>query len=107
VIPGTGEDVGLRNAQDRLRLLFGTRASLEFDRSNPAVVTTRSFVLSGSAAARRFREARGNSLALRLRVRRMLRRFILVLGLSLSFLLPPLLFLLRLELLLCARMLLN
>lgn len=36
-----GEGVGLRNAQDRLRLLFGTRATLELDLSKPAVATVR------------------------------------------------------------------
>jgi len=36
-----GEGVGLRNAQDRLKLLFGTRASLELDLSKPAVATAR------------------------------------------------------------------
>jgi hypothetical protein len=35
------EGVGLRNARDRLRLLFGTRASLELDLSKPAVATAR------------------------------------------------------------------
>jgi Histidine kinase len=33
------EGVGLRNARDRLRLLFGTRASLELNLSEPAVAT--------------------------------------------------------------------
>jgi hypothetical protein len=35
------EGVGLRNARDRLRLLFGTRASLELNLSTPAVATAR------------------------------------------------------------------
>ena len=35
------EGVGLRNARDRLRLLFGARASLELDLSKPAVATAR------------------------------------------------------------------
>jgi two-component system sensor histidine kinase AlgZ len=35
------EGVGLHNARDRLRLLFGERASLELDISQPAVATTR------------------------------------------------------------------
>lgn len=35
------ESVGLRNARDRLRLLFGARASLELDLSRPAVATAR------------------------------------------------------------------
>jgi LytS/YehU family sensor histidine kinase len=35
------EGVGLRNAHDRLRLLFGERASLEMDLSKPGVVTAR------------------------------------------------------------------
>ncbi len=35
------EGVGLRNARDRLRLLFGERASLELDLSKPAVATAR------------------------------------------------------------------
>ncbi len=37
----THEGVGLRNAQDRLRLLFGARASLELDLSQAAVATAR------------------------------------------------------------------
>jgi LytS/YehU family sensor histidine kinase len=37
----TGEGVGLRNARDRLRLLFGTRATLDLDLSKPAVATAR------------------------------------------------------------------
>jgi LytS/YehU family sensor histidine kinase len=37
----TQEGVGLRNARDRLRLLFGTRASLELDLAKPAVATAR------------------------------------------------------------------
>jgi Histidine kinase len=43
-IPATGEGVGLRNARDRLRLLFGTRASLELDLSQPTVATARLLV---------------------------------------------------------------
>ena len=35
------ESVGLRNARDRLRLLFGARASLDLDLSKPAVATAR------------------------------------------------------------------
>ena len=35
------EGIGLRNARDRLRLLFGTRASLELDLSKPSVATAR------------------------------------------------------------------
>lgn len=35
------ESVGLRNARDRLRLLFGARASLDLDVSKPAVATAR------------------------------------------------------------------
>jgi Histidine kinase len=35
------ESVGLRNARDRLRLLFGARASLDLDLSRPAVATAR------------------------------------------------------------------
>jgi hypothetical protein len=35
------ESVGLRNARDRLRLLFGERASLDLDLSRPAVATAR------------------------------------------------------------------
>jgi hypothetical protein len=35
------ESVGLRNARDRLRLLFGARASLDLDLSQPAVATSR------------------------------------------------------------------
>jgi two-component sensor histidine kinase len=35
------EGVGLRNAHDRLRLLFGERASLELDLSKPGVATAR------------------------------------------------------------------
>ena len=33
--------IGLRNADERLRLLFGTRASLDLDMSQPAVATAR------------------------------------------------------------------
>jgi hypothetical protein len=40
-IPAAGEGVGLRNARDRLRLLFGTRATLDLDLSKPAVATVR------------------------------------------------------------------
>jgi hypothetical protein len=40
-IPATDEGVGLRNARDRLRLLFGTRATLDLDLSKPAVATAR------------------------------------------------------------------
>ena len=40
-IPVTGEGVGLRNARDRLRLLFGTRATLDLDLSKPAMATAR------------------------------------------------------------------
>jgi two-component sensor histidine kinase len=40
-IPATGEGVGLRNARDRLRLLFGTRATLDLDLSKLAVATAR------------------------------------------------------------------
>ena len=36
-----GEGIGLRNAAERLRLLFGDRASLEVDLSQPALATTR------------------------------------------------------------------
>jgi two-component sensor histidine kinase len=35
------EGVGLQNARDRLRLLFGARASLELDLSHPSVTTAR------------------------------------------------------------------
>jgi hypothetical protein len=35
------EGVGLQNARDRLRLLFGARASLELDLSQPSVTTAR------------------------------------------------------------------
>jgi len=35
------EGIGLRNARDRLRLLFGERASLELDLSKPGVATAR------------------------------------------------------------------
>jgi LytS/YehU family sensor histidine kinase len=35
------EGVGLRNAHDRLRLLFGARASLDLDLSKPAVAIAR------------------------------------------------------------------
>jgi two-component sensor histidine kinase len=40
-IPVAGEGVGLRNARDRLRLLFGTRATLDLDLSKPTVATAR------------------------------------------------------------------
>jgi hypothetical protein len=40
-IPASGEGVGLRNARDRLRLLFGTRATLDLDLSKPTVATAR------------------------------------------------------------------
>jgi hypothetical protein len=36
-----GEGTGLRNAEERLRLLFGSRASLELDLSQPSMATTR------------------------------------------------------------------
>jgi hypothetical protein len=39
--PAKSEGVGLRNARDRLRLLFGTRATLDLDLSKPAVATAR------------------------------------------------------------------
>ncbi len=39
--PATHESVGLRNARDRLRLLFDGRASLELDLSKAAVATAR------------------------------------------------------------------
>jgi two-component system sensor histidine kinase AlgZ len=39
--PATDEGVGLRNARDRLRLLFGTRATLNLDLSKPALATAR------------------------------------------------------------------
>ncbi len=35
------EGIGLRNADERLRLLFGSRASLDLDFSQPAIVTAR------------------------------------------------------------------
>ena len=35
------EGIGLRNAAERLRLLFGDRASLDVDLSQPALATTR------------------------------------------------------------------
>jgi LytS/YehU family sensor histidine kinase len=37
----TSEGIGLRNAAERLRLLFGDRASLDIDLSVPAAATTR------------------------------------------------------------------
>jgi hypothetical protein len=37
----TSEGIGLRNSAERLRLLFGERASLEVDLSDPAMATTR------------------------------------------------------------------
>ena len=36
-----GEGIGLRNAAERLRLLFGERASLDVDLSRPDMATTR------------------------------------------------------------------
>jgi two-component system sensor histidine kinase AlgZ len=36
-----GEGTGLRNSEERLRLLFGPRASLDLDLSQPAIATTR------------------------------------------------------------------
>jgi hypothetical protein len=39
--PAAHESVGLRNARDRLRLLFGTRAALDLDLSRPTVATAR------------------------------------------------------------------
>jgi LytS/YehU family sensor histidine kinase len=36
-----GEGIGLRNAAERLRLLFGERASLDVDLSRPAIATAR------------------------------------------------------------------
>jgi LytS/YehU family sensor histidine kinase len=36
-----GEGTGLRNSEERLRLLFGSRASLDLDLSQPAAATTR------------------------------------------------------------------
>jgi hypothetical protein len=40
-IPTAGEGVGLRNARDRLRLLFATRATLDLDLSRPMIATAR------------------------------------------------------------------
>jgi sensor histidine kinase YesM len=40
-IRSSEEGVGLRNAHDRLRLLYGARASLDLDLSKPAVATAR------------------------------------------------------------------
>ena len=40
-IPAAGEGVGLSNARDRLRLLFGTRATLDLDLSKPTLATAR------------------------------------------------------------------
>jgi hypothetical protein len=40
-VPAAHESVGLRNARDRLRLLFGARASLDLDLSRPTVATAR------------------------------------------------------------------
>jgi hypothetical protein len=40
-IAAAGEGVGLRNARERLKLLFGTRAILDLDLSKPAVATAR------------------------------------------------------------------
>jgi hypothetical protein len=39
--PPTREGTGLRNAEERMRLLFDARASLELDLSQPALATTR------------------------------------------------------------------
>lgn len=39
--PAAQEGVGLRNARDRLRLLFGERAGLELDLSKPGLATAR------------------------------------------------------------------
>jgi LytS/YehU family sensor histidine kinase len=39
--PAAHEGIGLRNADERLRLLFGSRASLYLDLSQPAIVTAR------------------------------------------------------------------
>jgi two-component sensor histidine kinase len=39
--PAAREGVGLRNARDRLRLLFGARASLDLDLSKPAIAIAR------------------------------------------------------------------
>jgi hypothetical protein len=39
--PAAHEGIGLRNADERLRLLFGSRASLDLDFSQPAIVTAR------------------------------------------------------------------
>jgi hypothetical protein len=39
--PATTEGIGLRNAAERLRLLFGDRASLDIDLSDPAMAATR------------------------------------------------------------------
>lgn len=44
-IPAAHESVGLRNARDRLRLLFGERASLDLDLSKGAVATARLRIL--------------------------------------------------------------
>jgi hypothetical protein len=38
---GSGEGIGLRNAAERLRLLFGERARLDVDLSRPAIATAR------------------------------------------------------------------
>jgi LytS/YehU family sensor histidine kinase len=40
-IRSSHEGVGLRNAHDRLRLLYGDRASLDLDLSKPALATAR------------------------------------------------------------------
>jgi hypothetical protein len=40
-VRSAGEGTGLRNAEERLRLLFDSRASLELDLSHPARATTR------------------------------------------------------------------
>lgn len=39
--PASHEGIGLRNADERLRLLFGPRARLDLDFSQPAIVTAR------------------------------------------------------------------
>ena len=41
VRPGNHEGVGLHNAAERLRLLFGARASFELDLSSPELATAR------------------------------------------------------------------
>jgi len=37
--PASGDGVGLRNASQRLRLMFGDRASLQLDLSKPGQAT--------------------------------------------------------------------